>query len=132
MGGFVLLTLLLFLSAGFLFGEKGMKYAFTAWIVFMAISIVTFIFSERTNVGIVFILTVVCSIMATAAIVRRIRKSRIMERIFRKRSGRLWMYDTDCFVLLVFLFTRIYLQAPAALNLSLFYAVISHSFATNK
>lgn len=104
MGGFTILTLLLFLSVGFLFGEKGMKYAFTAWIVFMAISIVTFAFSEGTNVGIVFILTVTCSIIATAAIVRGIRKSRIMEKLSDKELA-----DYGCTILVISFFLFCYL-----------------------
>jgi len=104
MGGFALLTLLLFLSAGLLFGEKGMKYAFTAWIVFMTISIVTFVFSEGTNVGIAFILTVVCSIMATAAIVRGIRKLRIMEKLSDKELA-----DYGCTILVILFVLFFYL-----------------------
>lgn len=104
MGGFVFLTLLLFLAVGFLFGGKGPFYAFIAWLVFTAIFMLSYVFSKGTAVGMTFILTVVSSFVATAAIARGIRKSRMMKGLPEKE-----VEDYGCTVLIVSFLMSFYL-----------------------
>ena len=94
--GFTILTLLLFLAVGFLFGGKGPFYSFIAWIVFTAIFMFSYAFSKGTAVGMTFILTVVSSFVATAAIVRGIKKLRMMEGLPEKEAA-----DYGCTILIV-------------------------------
>lgn len=87
MEGFSIITLLLFLLVGYMFGGRGPIVAFFAWIIFMAITMISYAFSKGTDVGIVFLMTTACSILTTFIIARRINKSDWGE-IFAKEDNK--------------------------------------------
>lgn len=104
MEGFAFLTLLSFLAIGFLFGGKGVIYTFIAWIVFMAVVMLAYAFSKGTDIGTVFVLTIVSSFLTTAFIVRIIRKSGLMGRCSEKEAA-----DYGCMILVVLFLLSFYL-----------------------